>query len=410
MANSPVIDISAVSKRYCRNLKTSLWYGVQDAAKELTGRGQEAHDLRRGEFWALDDVSFAVHAGECVGLIGHNGAGKTTLLKLIHGLIKPTAGAITVRGSVRALIALDTGFNPVLTGRENIQVAGALLGFGEKLTTARVDEIIAFSELEEFIDAPVQSYSSGMLARLGFAVSVHTWPDILLVDEVLAVGDLGFAMKCFQKIAEFRSQGGAIILVSHNPLMIRTNCDRVVWLERGRVHEIGETAEVCDEFELAMDRKARGPTVPHHGDGSIRVVDVDSPRSLTSGERFVIRITLEATRSLTEPIVYASFTASNGSQVAVNYSLAEEAGVAISEGRTIITLAYPQLPFRPGTYSFDIAISERLKTNFVLSALNCATVEIRRNRQDAPGGLLSLEPEWQITPAGAVPPQHMQAR
>src|SRR5579859_2800592 len=192
MRDAPAIEVAEVSKRYCRSLKKSLWYGLRDMGNELTGRGQQADRLRPAEFWALRDVSFGVKRGESVGLVGHNGAGKTTLLKLINGLVKPSSGMIKVRGSVRALIALGAGFNPVLTGRENIRVASALLGFSERETRDRFDEIVAFSELEEFIDTPVQSYSSGMLARLGFAVAVHTRPDILLVDEVLAVGDLRF--------------------------------------------------------------------------------------------------------------------------------------------------------------------------------------------------------------------------
>src|SRR5215210_586863 len=204
-----MIRVEGVSKRYSRSLKHGLWYGVRDVMKEIAGRGQAAEDLRPHEFWALRDVSFDVARGESVGLIGHNGAGKTTLLKLINGLIKPSRGRITVHGSVRALIALGTGFNPVLTGRENVRVASALLGYGERETRDRLEEIVEFSEIGEFIDAPVQSYSSGMLARLGFAVAVHTRPDILLVDEVLAVGDLNFAIKCYRKISEFRNHGGS---------------------------------------------------------------------------------------------------------------------------------------------------------------------------------------------------------
>jgi len=182
-----MIQVEGVSKRFSRSLKHALWYGLRDVGKEITGQGQEADDLRSHEFWALNDVSFDVREGETVGLIGHNGAGKTTLLKLMNGLIKPSQGRITVSGSVRALIALGTGFNPVLTGRENVRVASAVLGYGERETRERLGEIIEFSEIGEFIDSPVQSYSSGMLARLGFAVAIHTQPEILLVDEVLAV-------------------------------------------------------------------------------------------------------------------------------------------------------------------------------------------------------------------------------
>ena len=266
---SPVIEVEHVSKRYSRELKRSLWYGIKDIGKEVVGRGQFADTLRPSEFWALRDVSFSVGRGEAVGLIGHNGAGKTTLLKLINGLIKPNAGRISVNGSVRALIALDAGFNPVLTGRENVKVASAVLGLGEREIAGRLEEIVEFSEIGDFIDSPVRSYSSGMLARLGFSVAVHTQPDVMLVDEVLAVGDLNFAIKCYRKIDEFRNNGGAIVLVSHNAYSIRSNCDRVVWIEHGLVQEIGETVDVCDAYEAAVARQDATSAIQEYSDGSV---------------------------------------------------------------------------------------------------------------------------------------------
>jgi len=399
MSGAPAVEVSRVSKRYCRSLKRSLWYGVRDIGNEISGRGQQADHLRPSEFWALEDVSFAVERGESLGLVGHNGAGKTTLLKLINGLVKPSAGMITVRGSVRALIALGAGFNPVLTGRENIRVASAVLGFSEQETRDQFDAIVAFSELEEFIDAPVQTYSSGMAARLGFAVAVHTRPDILLVDEVLAVGDLRFGMKCFQKIAEFRAGGGAIILVSHNPYTIRTNCDRVAWLEHGKVREIGEVTDICDAYEVEMGRESTPSLQQRYGDGTIHVSEIECPAEIATGAGLSIRVVLESDRKLDRPIIQVSFTAAAGQHVAINDTVTDQVDIAIERGPNVFELYYPTLPLRPGVYTFNVAVSEQLMTNLRLMDLGVGRIEVRGDRDEHGAGVLALAPIWHVEAA-----------
>ena len=191
MKNDVLVKVEGVSKKFCRNLKRSLWYGVKDISSELFGSTKNSQ-LRPKEFWAVDDVSFELKRGECLGLIGHNGAGKSTLLKMLNGLIKPDKGKITMKGRIGALIELGAGFNPILTGRENIYNNGAVLGFSKKEIDAKFDAIIEFAEIDDFIDTPVQNYSSGMKVRLGFAVAAQMEPDVLIIDEVLAVGDVGF--------------------------------------------------------------------------------------------------------------------------------------------------------------------------------------------------------------------------
>jgi len=228
MSDLPLISVDNISKRFCRSLKRSLWYGVKDIGSELAGTRTEQLELRKGEFWAVDDVSFELHAGETLGLIGPNGSGKTTLLRMLNGLIKPDRGRITIRGQMQALIALGAGFSPVLTGRENIYINASVLGIPKAVVDKQFDEIVEFSGIPEFIDAPVRSYSSGMTVRLGFAVAAHMHPDILLVDEVLAVGDEGFKVKCINKIAELKKSGTAIILVSHSMHMILNYSNRVL--------------------------------------------------------------------------------------------------------------------------------------------------------------------------------------
>jgi lipopolysaccharide transport system ATP-binding protein len=391
--HEPAIQVSSISKRYCRSLKKSLWYGVRDIGKELSGRGQEADRLRPAEFWALRDVSFDVGRGESIGLVGHNGAGKTTLLKLINGLVKPSSGMITVRGSVRALIALGAGFNPVLTGRENIRVASAVLGFSEQETREQFDAIVEFSELEDVIDAPVQTYSTGMAARLGFSIAVNTRPEVLLVDEVLAVGDVSFVLKCFQRIADFRADGGAILLVSHNPYNIRTHCDRAVWLEQGKVREIGDANEVCDRYELFMSQGAT-PAPQRHGDGSVRLISIEVPPAVESGDELPIRLIFESDRPIVDPIVQLGIASTTGQHIAVNDSLTDGVEVELPGGASTVELTYPSLPLRPGVYSIDVAVAERVRANLLLVDVSCATIEVKRKAHDHGVGVLNLEPSW----------------
>ena len=239
MSDEILIQVEGVRKKFCRNLKRSMLYGVSDIVADLNPfapaeqASQRTNRLRADEFWAVDDVSFELRRGQCLGLIGRNGAGKTTLLKMLNGLIKPDAGSITMRGRVSALIALGAGFNPILTGRENIYVNGSVLGLTKREIDAKLEEIIAFSEIGEFVDAPVQGYSSGMQVRLGFAIASALHPDILLLDEVFAVGDESFRLKCRNRIGELLPTC-AVIFVSHNLGEVARICDHFLVLQRGR--------------------------------------------------------------------------------------------------------------------------------------------------------------------------------
>lgn len=250
MGKESILSVEHASKKFCRSLKRSLWYGMRDVAAELTGQsGADGLRLRPSEFLAIDDVSFELQRGECLGLIGPNGAGKSTLLKMLNGLIRPDAGQISVRGRVCALIELGSGFSPILTGRENVYVNGAVLGFSKKEIDAKFDEIVDFAELDESIDAPVQSYSSGMYVRLGFAVAAQLNPCILLVDEILAVGDMAFRVKCMNRIWSLLKSGVGVILVSHNMYHIQAFSTQAVLLEKGKIGCEGEPGLVVNEYE-----------------------------------------------------------------------------------------------------------------------------------------------------------------
>lgn len=237
MENEVLIKVENVSKKFCKDLNLGLLYGLQDLGSSFFGNNK-VRDLRKKEFWAVDDISFEVRRGECLGLLGHNGAGKSTLLKVLTGLISPDRGQITMKGRVNALIELTAGFNPILTGRENIYNNGAVLGLTEKEIDAKYDEIVAFSELEEFIDTPVQYYSSGMKVRLGFSVAAFTEPDVLILDEVLAVGDVGFRIKSFNKTLEIM-QKAAVIFVSHSMPDVTRTCNQVLFMRHGKSYYHG---------------------------------------------------------------------------------------------------------------------------------------------------------------------------
>ena len=231
--NEVLVSVKNVSKKFSKDLKSSLKYGALDILKSTFGFPIKKN-LRPKEFWAVKDVSFELRRGECIGLIGHNGAGKSTLLKVLNGLYNPDEGEIVMKGKVGALIELGAGFNPILSGRENIYNNASLLGFTKKEVADRIQSIIDFSEIEEFIDMPVQNYSSGMKVRLGFAVAAHLEPDVLIIDEVLAVGDLGFILKCFSKIDKLLPHT-AVIFVSHSMPMVSRICNEIILMDHGKV-------------------------------------------------------------------------------------------------------------------------------------------------------------------------------
>jgi len=242
-----------VSKRRCRNLKKSWSYGVREIFAELTLSRRANVVLREFEFWALDEVSFELAHGESLALIGPNGAGKTTLLKLISGLIRPDLGRIEVRGKVVSLMALGAGFRQVLSGRENIYSNMALQGATVKAIAGCFDEIVEFADLGDAIDAPVQTYSSGMFLRLAFACATHTNPDIFLIDELLAVGDYQFQGKCLRKLAQMKERGTSFIIASHYLEMLAPFCERALYLDGGKVIAQGPSPQVFELYQPGGD-------------------------------------------------------------------------------------------------------------------------------------------------------------
>ena len=312
------IDVSHVTKRFrlagtARSLKTA-------ALDALRGRGGKT-------FTALDDVTFRVRRGETLGLIGANGAGKSTLLSIVAGTMRPTAGAARTRGTVSSLLELGAGFHPDLTGRENVMLYGAIMGIPRETMRARFDEIVDFAGLREFVEEPVRFYSSGMYVRLGFAVAVQVDPDVLLVDEVLAVGDAEFQRKCLDKMDEFRRAGKSMVLISHDINTIRRVSDRIAHLSHGRLAGLGDADSVVRGYQAeSMGELAAAAGAREWGTGEMRFTSVrladpatgaeSADRAVLSGDRAVVRLRWRAEKRVERPVVGFSISrASDGAVV-----------------------------------------------------------------------------------------------
>mgnify|MGYP003583785800 CR=1 FL=1 len=356
-----LVRVSGLSKKFCLSLKKSLFYGLKDMGNELLGRRHGGHGgLRPKEFWAVHDVSFELKRGECLGLIGRNGAGKTTLLKMLNGLIKPDAGRIEMRGRVGALIALGAGFNPILTGRENIYVNGSVLGLSKKEIDAKLDEIVDFAEIGEFIDTPVQNYSSGMTVRLGFAVASSLDPDILLVDEVLAVGDLGFRYKCFQRISALMDRA-AVIFVSHDMASVSRLSSRVMLLGSGKVQMLSEDCPaVIQRYNSLFQHRGQIQA----GTGEVEVTDIRvmpvsrsaDDNVLHYGEDIAVECMVRFTGDVSEACMNVTFIDQGGGQVAQCLSIRQGFSLFRRHTPQRVRMVYRKFPFNPGFYSLWLVV------------------------------------------------------
>lgn len=363
-----LIKVEKLSKKFCRSLNRSLWYGIQDLCNELLARKHDDNDqLRPDEFWAVNDVSFELKRGECLGLIGRNGAGKTTLLRMLNGLIKPDLGRIELRGRVGGLISLGAGFNPILTGRENIYVNGAVLGLGKKKIDTNFEKIIEFAELDEFIDAPVQSYSSGMRVRLGFAVATIFEPDILILDEVLAVGDTAFRNKCYHRIASIRKKA-AVIFVSHNMEQITRTATTALLLKKGESLTQGPVPDCISLYgKLNSSSLQRDPNFL-----SIQAPITDFKATLlntkiVSGNSLYIDVTVSSTSEIKWVLFKVLFYNAAGSFAADGALQSDEHQIRIKQGVTSFKITIPFLPLKNGTYFIAFNLIDQFSDMLVWS-------------------------------------------
>jgi lipopolysaccharide transport system ATP-binding protein len=315
MSSDALVKVEGVSKKFSSKLKTSMKYGIIDITRDFIGTPSQSETLRPDEFWSVQDVSFEVRRGECLGLIGPNGAGKSTLLKMLNGIILPDKGSIEINGRVGALIEVGAGFHPLLTGRENIYINGSIMGLRKKEIDQKFDSIVDFAELGDFIDTPVGYYSSGMYIRLGFAIAAHLQPDILLVDEILAVGDAGFQRKCLKQIKKNLSNGGCVVLVTHNILHVHSMSNTCIVLDDGHMSYYGASNKAAEIYYKATTKYPGSSPVRQlssvdemrYGAGDVQLVELSfeikdekslygnyDNYTLIAGKQATIKILIEA--------------------------------------------------------------------------------------------------------------------
>lgn len=354
MSESPVLSVRAVRKSFARSTRGALRYGLADIVQAALGRRAPIDRLRPGEFWALRDVSFSLRRGESIGIIGRNGAGKSTLLKLISGIYAPTSGSIDVAGRIGAIIELGAAFAGNLTGRENIRPQALLGGYDEARIRRRMDDIIAFADIGTFIDAPVQHYSTGMRARLGFAVAAFSESELLAVDEALAVGDFAFQHKCLRFIEEFRARGGAVVFVGHSTHQMQAVCERGMVLHEGEVRFHGGIVDALEFYASSSDAQKVEPLSDGGALGDGGPLQVAGPCTFeiagdaTTGSTSA-RLRMRAHLAHAIPnlrLAATFFNQRDGLPVAGGVT----EPFAVRAGERDLDVRFPELPFAPGAY------------------------------------------------------------
>lgn len=355
------IEVEAVSKRF------RLY---QEKAQSFKERAIRFGKIPFEDFWALRDISFEVKEGETVGLLGHNGSGKSTLLKCVAGILRPTSGRIAAAGRMASLLELGAGFHPELTGRENVYLNGSILGLSRAEITRRFDDIVAFAELEPFIDNQVKHFSSGMYARLGFAVAVNVEPDLLVIDEVLAVGDEAFQRKCINRIKDFQAEGRTILFVTHGADLVRQICDRAVVLDHGNMVVDGEPGVAVRAFRETLLRRdgVAEEEAPDVGDAErrrtlkirITAVDVDYPlpdrRHLLPGETLRVVVRYQATEPVDEAVFGVAVHDIRGEHLFGTNTELLDLPVAVPVGEGKVTFTFGSVPLLDGTYFLTIGV------------------------------------------------------
>ena len=394
--NPGAVRAEAVSRRFL------LYPQPQVTLKEAVLRRRH---LRRSEIWAVRDVSFEIEPGEAVGVIGRNGSGKTTLLRLIAGIFRPSSGQLEVAGDVASLLELGAGFHPDFTGRENVFMNGAIHGLKRRYVEERLDEIVSFAELERFIDVPVRTYSAGMYMRLGFSVAAHLDPDILLLDEVFAVGDEAFQRKCMAKILDLKARGRTLLFVSHSAPAVERLCERAVLLGAGRVLADAPVREAITEYQrmLAAEERPveRGAGLREWGTGEARVVDVrledgegNERRQFLSGQSLVARLRIQVDRRIPPPRVAIEFRDANGALLGMNDAEADALGWDGSPGETELVFMAPRLPLADGRFQISVALS-RVDSTLQFHRLDPA-VEFTVFPDEDQQGWFRFEGEWSV--------------
>jgi len=395
--STPAISVSHLWKNF------RLYHERNRYIKAAVLRGRRA---RYEEFWALQDVSFDVAKGATVGIIGSNGSGKTTLLKCLTGIYFPERGSVTIDGNVAALLELGAGFHPELSGRENVYLNGAILGMAKKDIDRQFDSIIDFAGLEKFIDSPVKNYSSGMVVRLGFSIATHVEPEILLIDEILSVGDAAFQRKSTEKIEQFRREGRTIVVVSHSLGLVQQLCADVVWLEKGRVREIGPASSVIAAYTGGTYQETSSPgegVANRWGTGEVRVSSVTihdrdgrPTEVVESGAPITIVVELSAHMRVETPVIRVMITTPHGHVVWGTTTQRGAATLRVLEGATTARLTMPALPLLEGGYHVSVAVTDSTGSTEYDHCERWLRFQVHQS-DFADTGIVSIPSEWSIT-------------
>ena len=398
MSSEIAISVEHVSKKF------RIYHEKNQYLKSALLHGRRA---RYEDFWAVNDVSFDVGTGSTFGIIGANGSGKSTLLKCIAGILQPEKGKVTTRGRTAALLELGSGFHPDLSGRENIFLNGALLGLTRADLAKKFDEIVDFAGLDEFIDTPVKNYSSGMAVRLGFAVAINVDPEILIIDEVLAVGDASFQQKCYQKIESFRRDGKTILFVSHGLGDVTTLCSQVLWMEKGRAKAIGRSIDLVSDYLGASHssiHKTNETTGERWGNNEYTVERVEilnskgEPTNIVyTAQSMTVRIHYQKLSDVDDVIAGLRISHLHGTQVFATNSRRRETQLGEFGSSGFVDLTMPKVPMLSGTYQVSVDLSDSSELYTYDHWGQCATFEVLQGHvQDE--GLVTIDSSWTHTP------------
>ncbi|MDP9071708.1 MAG: ABC transporter ATP-binding protein [Actinomycetota bacterium] len=401
MTEATAIAVEDVCKRY------RLYHERNQTLKAAVMRRRRT---RFEEFWALSGVSLEAAGGTTLGLIGENGSGKSTLLKCMAKILRPDSGSIRIEGKLSALLELGAGFHPELTGKENVYLNGAILGLGRRDLDRKFDDIVGFAGLERFIDTPVKNYSSGMYVRLGFSVAINVDPDVLLVDEVLAVGDESFQRRCNEKFADLKAAGTTIVIVSHDLEAVRRMCDEVAWLEHGQLRRLGPAPEVVDDYiqMVTTDRQEGQETGARWGSGEGRIERIEvlnaggaATTRARTGEAMALRFHYSVDQPIDKPVVNVHIHSLEGVLVA-GASTRDSGGLADRlEGRGFVDHRIDRLVLVPGTYEVTVSLSDWSLAHFYDVRFHALRFDVEPGAaHDAYEGLVSLGGTWVSGTAG----------
>jgi len=389
--SEPIISVENLSKRYVLGRQRSgdgLRHALEGAMRNPLGWLKRKNGERKAkseEIWALKDVSFEVKQGEVVGIVGRNGAGKSTLLKILSRITEPTEGRVRLRGRVASLLEVGTGCHQELTGRENIFLNGAILGMTKVEIRRRFDEIVAFSEIEKFLDTPVKRYSSGMYVRLAFAVAAHLEPEILLVDEVLAVGDLSFQKKCLGKMGEVARGGRTVLFVSHNMGAVRTLCQRGILIEDGKIRADGDAESVVEAYFAGLSRGFGRQQTEGYGLVIQKIVlkndNGQETRQFRPGEDLLVEIAFDAQKRIEKPYFVIVIQSSKGNCFTANMLLDGHRPKAL-EGEGLIACRFKSMPLLPQRYTVRVAIKTNDGKDSVIDYEDVGSFSIMANLED----------------------------